>query len=155
MFTRFGDFDRTLAMLDDFRRRMDRMWVDYDDAWGREDGADTASIYGAAAYPRVNLFDTGAALVVQADVPGMTEENLQITLNANTLTLQGERAPEKLENYAVHRQERGALRFARTFSLPFKVDSEKTTASLKDGVLTLTLEKAAEARPRQITIKAS
>jgi HSP20 family protein len=59
------------------------------------------------------------------------------------------------EGYAVHRQERAAINFARSVSLPCQVDTDKVAAHVKDGLLTVTMEKSKEAQPRQITIKAS
>jgi hypothetical protein len=60
-----------------------------------------------------------------------------------------------LKDYAIHRQERGAINFARSVSLPCQVDTDKVAAQVKDGLLTVTMEKSKEAQPRQITIKAS
>ena len=148
MWTRFGEFDRTFSLMDELRRRMDRVWDDYDTGW-------TGGGFAAPAWPRVNVFDTGSAVVIKADVPGIAEKDLQITLNAETLTLAGERKLEVPGGYSVHRQERSGVRFSRSITLPCKVDSEQTTASIKDGVLTLTLAKAAEAQPRQITVRSN
>jgi HSP20 family protein len=102
----------------------------------------------------MHLFDTGKALLVKADLPGLSEKDLQISINQDVLTVTGERKAEALEGYTVHRKERQSARFSRSFTLPSKVDPEKTTAVLKNGVLTLTLFKATEAQPRQITVNA-
>jgi HSP20 family protein len=147
MWTRFGDFDRTFSLMDELRRRMDRVWDEYDTSWAGEPVA-------SATWPRVNVFDTGANVVLTADVPGLSEKDLQISLNADTLSIAGERKVPLPEGYSVHRQERPHAKFARSITLPWKVDSERTTAALKDGVLTLTLAKAAEAQPRQIAVRA-
>lgn len=152
---RYTDFDRTFAVMDELRRRMDWLFDEHDaapraqlrgefDASGRSPGG-----------PRMHLFDTGKALLVKADLPGLTEKDLQISLNQDVLTVNGERKAEALEGYTVHRKERQSARFSRSFTLPSKVDPEKTTAVLKNGVLTLTLVKATEAQPRQITVNAS
>jgi HSP20 family protein len=69
--------------------------------------------------------------------------------------LKGERKVTPPEGYGVHRSERSSYRFARTFELPAKIDADKVEASLEHGVLTVKLPKAAEARPKQITVKAS
>ncbi|AUX20194.1 heat-shock protein Hsp20 [Sorangium cellulosum] len=151
MLNRFTDFDRTFAMMDELRRRMDRVFEEYE--------APRSSLRGefdqaprVAPGPRIHLFDTGKALVVKADLPGLTEKDVHISLNQDVLTLSGERKSETPEGYLVHRKERGAVRFSRSFTLPSKVDPEKTSAVLKNGVLTLTLNKAAEAQPRQIAV---
>jgi HSP20 family protein len=148
MWTRFGDFDSTFTLMDELRRRMDRVWEDYEVAGPR---ASTSS----PSWPRVNVFDEGGKLVLQADVPGMNEKDIQITLHGATLSLAGERKTPSPEGYSVHRQERGGVHFSRSFTLPCKIDAEHTNATVKDGVLTLTLTKAAEAQPRQIAVRAS
>lgn len=147
MSTRFTDFD----LLDDFRRQMDRMFGDLDDRWGY--GRSGISQLSATAWPRVNVVDNGAELVVTADVPGLSEKDLDITLHDGVLTLASERRADVPEGYQVHRQERGTYRFKRSFQLPAKVDAEKTVATVKDGVLEVKLGKAAEARPRQIAVR--
>ena len=152
MLSRLTDFDRTFDVLDELRRQMGRVWDDFDSTWG---GAPIASqALQAASWPRINVLDTGASLVVTADVPGITAKDLQVSLEDGVLTLAGERKPLVPEGYTTHRRERPALRFARRIALPFKVDAEKTTATVKDGALTITLAKAPEARPRQITVRA-
>ena len=108
----------------------------------------------AATWPRLNLFDTGAELVVEADVPGMTEKDIELTLHDGVLTLAGERKIAAPEGYTPRRQERAGFKFSRSIALPTRVDAEKTIALVKDGVLTITLAKAPEARPRQIAVKA-
>lgn len=154
MFNRFTDFDHTFAAMDELRRRMD--WLFQEQATPRAQlRAEFDSAARVGSGPRIHVFDTGNALVVKADLPGMTEKDLQISLNQDVLTLSGERKSEALEKYTVHRKERPSVRFSRSFTLPSKVDPEKTTAVLKHGVLTLTLNKAAEAQPRQIAVTAS
>jgi HSP20 family protein len=149
MLTRFGDLDRTFNLFDELRRRLDRSWTDeYDSDWA-------PAPFGVAAWPRVNVFDRGSNLVITADVPGLTEKDIQLTLGDGALTISGERKTDAPQGYAVHRQERGAAKFSRSFTLPFKVDAEKTSAIIKDGVLTLSLAKTPETQPRQIAVRAS
>jgi HSP20 family protein len=150
MLRQLGDYDRTFSMLDELRRRMDRMWQDWD---ADEPGLST-QLSSSQAWPRVNVFDTGSALVLKADVPGVHEKDLQISINQGALSISGERKGDAPEGYAVHRQERGAVNFSRAFSLPVPVDADKTTATVKDGVLTITLAKAPEAQPRKIGVQA-
>ena len=70
------------------------------------------------------------------------------------LTISGERKVEAPEGYSVHRQERGSVKFSRSFTFPCRIDTEKASATVKDGVLTIKLAKAAEAKPRKITVTA-
>jgi len=102
-----------------------------------------------------NVLDAGANLVVTADVPGLGDKDLEVTFHDNVLTVSGERKAPAPEGYAVHRRERPELQFARSVALPVKIDVEKTSATVKDGVLTITLAKAPEVRPRQIAVRAS
>ena len=148
MLTRFGDFDRTFQLMDQFRRRMDRAWGDLD--YGFLPTGTTAPLW-----PRVNLFDAGSTLIVEADVPGMTESDIDLTLDAEVLSITGERKAAAPEGCAVHRQERSSVKFSRSVTLPCKVDVEQTKASVKDGVLTITLTKAPDATPRKIAVQAS
>ncbi|WP_394825625.1 Hsp20/alpha crystallin family protein [Pendulispora albinea] len=150
---RFVNFYGPFSMFDDLRRRMDRLWEDFDQTWS-EPGWPTTSL-AASTWPAVNLFDAGTQLVVHADVPGIREQDLQLHLGGgnNTLSIAGERKAEVPEGYTVHRQERGAFQFARSFTLPCKIDPERITAKVKDGVLLVTLPKAPEAQPRQITVQ--
>jgi len=163
MKTRFGDVDRTFAVMDELRKRMDRLFDDYE---GRPEGpALRAGFFepfeGAwgnrtvATWPRVSVYDGGAALVLVAEVPGMKESDLKLEVHQDVLSLSGERRTEVPEGYALHRRERVPVKFARSLGLPCKIDAEKATAVLKDGLLTLTLPKVPEAQPRQIAVKAA
>lgn len=147
--TRWNDFDRTLSMLDDLHRRMDRLFYEEAPRAGR--AAD--DVYGRG-YPRMNVHDVGSTLVVRVEVPGLADKDVSLTLNQDVLTLAGKRAADAPKGYSVHRQERAALQFSRSLTLPCKVDPEKTSADLKDGVLTVTLAKVPEAQPRQIAVRA-
>jgi HSP20 family protein len=91
--------------------------------------------------------------VIEAELPGMTEKDIELSLTADVLTLSGTRTVDAPEGYSVHRQERPTYRLSRSYTLPAKVDPEKVSAELKDGILLVTLEKAAEVRPRQIPVK--
>lgn len=153
MLTRYTDFDRALLMMDELRHRMNRLW---DQDGGDGDWPRTfEEVRGrGGAWPRVNLFDTGTSLVVLAEVPGLSEKDLQLTINQDVLTLKGERKSDAPDGSSIHRQERAPVRFARSFTLPTKIDPEKVVATVKDGVLTITLPKAPEAQPRQISVRA-
>jgi len=141
--TDWRDIDRTFAMMDELRSRMGQLYGDYNEP------------RAASVFPLINLFDTGSSLTLKAEVPGLTEKDIQLTINQDVLTLQGERKPDAPEGYSVHRQERAPIKFSRSFTLPCRINAETTTASLKNGVLTITLAKVAEAQPRHITVKAS
>ena len=140
----FADFGRTFGPQRDLRRELDRLLGDYESQWAHVPGTGT-----------VTFEDDGSQFILRADVPGLTENDFQINLAGSTLTLRGERKLEVPEGYSVHRRERSAVSFAKSYELPARVDAEKVNATLKHGVLTLTLPKAAEAQPRQISVRAA
>jgi HSP20 family protein len=161
MLTRFDDFDRTFTVMDQLRRRMDRIFDEYEpsraparDALRSSLADEVERASGRGRFPRLTFAETGTSLVLRADVPGLGEKDVQLSIHQDVLTLSGERKVDAPQGYVAHRQERAPLKFARSFSLPCKVDPEKSTAAIKDGVLTITLPKAVEAQPRQIAIKA-
>jgi len=106
--------------------------------------------------PALDVYEDKDNLVVRAEVPGMKKEDLDISLHENTVTISGERKNEKkYEGSETSREERSFGRFTRSFQLPKTVDAGKVKAAYKDGVLTVTLPKAEEAKPRQIQIQPS
>jgi HSP20 family protein len=103
--------------------------------------------------PAVNIRETDSAFFVEAELPGLTRDDIEITLENNLLKLSGERRFEKDGNdESYHRVERSYGSFLRTFSLPSQVSSDDVKASFKDGVLVIEVPKAAEARPRKIDL---
>jgi HSP20 family protein len=104
--------------------------------------------------PAVDLREEQHRYVLQADLPGVKREDLEINLENNILTIRGERRFEgevKKDNY--HRIERAYGRFLRTFTLPARVDAAKITASHKEGILEVVIPKAEESLPKKIEIK--
>lgn len=140
----WADFDRTFAWMEAFRRQMDR-------AVDPSLGLDLRSSRG---FPSTNLYDAGSEFVIRAEVPGLAENDVKVTVNQDVLTISGERRNDAPEGYASHRRERIPVRFSRSFSFPSQVDMEKVKATVKSGVLTVQLGKVVEAQPRQIAIKA-
>jgi HSP20 family protein len=110
---------------------------------------------GAEVWPTVDWLDDGDALVLHADVPGMSEKDISIEATGRSLTIRGEKKVEAPRGYTAHRTERRTMRFARSFSLPAAIDLEAVSASVKNGVLTVKAAKLPEARPRQIAITPS
>ena len=141
-----GDLDRSLAEFDALRREMNRLFEG-------GDLAARAQRRGTATWPRVGLYDQGSQLVVRAELPGVSEDAVQLSVDHGVLSLKGTRKTKLPEGYSVHRQERADYQFARSFTLPCRVDVEKTTATMKHGLLTVTLPKAAEEQPRQIAVR--
>jgi HSP20 family protein len=104
-------------------------------------------------FPAVDVYEDKDNLLVRAELPGMKKEEIEISLHEGFLTLSGERkAEEKQEGAETYRSERWLGRFQRTLSLPCAVVPDKIKATYTDGVLTVTLPKAEEAKPKQIAI---
>jgi HSP20 family protein len=103
--------------------------------------------------PPVDIQETGDAYLFHAELPGLTREDIHITLENNVLRLTGERKAEKdVNKESFHRVERTYGTFTRTFTMPTQVDAEKVHAAFENGVLTVTVPKAEQAKPRQISI---
>lgn len=103
--------------------------------------------------PSVDVYETENELVIKADLPEVAEKDLDVRVENNMLTIRGERKFEqsvKEENYL--RMERSYGSFGRSFSLPNTVDAQAIKAQYTDGVLTVTLPKRAESKPKQVKI---
>jgi len=112
--------------------------------------------FARSVYPALNLWEDDDNLYVEAELPELDLSDLEIFVNGdNELSIQGERKQPEQENGIWHRQERGHGSFSRTSELPQYVDSDKVTAELKHGVLTITLPKRQEVKARRIEVKAS
>jgi HSP20 family protein len=117
---------------------------------------DNQTVTAAAFAPAVDVYENGEKVVLKLDVPGIKEEDLDIRVENQTLSVRGERKfekEEKEENF--HRIERRYGSFFRSFSLPTTVDTENVDASYNAGVLKLELKKKTSAQPRQIKIGAA
>jgi len=106
--------------------------------------------------PALDVFDDKETLVVKVELPGLKKEEIDISLNDGILTVSGERKREveKKEGESF-RSERYFGKFQRSVTLPTAVDSSKVSATYKDGVLTVELPKAEEAKPKQIAVSVS
>jgi len=148
MWSRWSDIDRMFNAMNLLQTRMDRLFGDY----GNTRPIPAAWI-AAESMPKTNLSDLGDHFEVIAELPGFSKENLNIKIQGNYLEISGTHQPDAPENYSVHRVERGTTSFSRSFTLPSDVDSGKVEATLKNGLLVLTLPKAEAAKPKQITVK--
>jgi HSP20 family protein len=103
--------------------------------------------------PRVDILENESAYQVTAELPGVKKEDVEITVENNLLTLKGERKFEKdVNKEQYHRIERAYGTFARSFTLPNRVSQDQVQAKFDNGLLTITIPKAAEARPKKIEI---
>jgi len=103
--------------------------------------------------PAFDVYENKDNFTVVAELPGVKKEDIAISLHEGRLSISGERKrEEESENTEVYRSERTFGRFQRTFTLPAAVTAEKVNAKFTDGVLTITLPKAEEAKPKQIDV---
>jgi HSP20 family protein len=140
-------------------RELERLQRGMDDLFHAVSGARKPSLdplwRGARLFPLLNVRDLDESYVVTAEIPGMKGDDLEIKIEGDTLMLKGERKPEEAgEEISYHRRERATGTFQRSLTLPGKVDAENVSATYKDGVLTVTLQKEKAALPRQIAVKA-
>ena len=104
-------------------------------------------------FPAVDIYDNKNNLVIKADIPGMTQKDIDVSVEDDVLRIKGEKKnehEEKKDNF--YRLERAYGYFERSFALPANVDATKVKAAYKDGVLELTLPKKEEAKPKQIKV---
>ena len=105
--------------------------------------------------PPVDILETENELLLKMDVPDISMKDVDIRLENDTLTIKGDRRFEEPQGKGYHRIERSYGTFARSFSLPNTVDTEKVRADYRNGVLTITLPKKEVARPRSIKVEVS
>jgi HSP20 family protein len=110
---------------------------------------------GPNVFPPVNVFTDKAGFVVQAEVPGVQPDQLQVQVDPGRLTVSGERTLPTGKEVSYHRRERRYGRFSRTIQLPPDVDSANARAELRNGLLTIHIPKQAAAKPRQIEVRAA
>lgn len=107
-------------------------------------------------FPYLNVYANQDGITVTAELPGVSDDDLDITVHRDTLTIRGERpqtAGDEVKGF--HRRERRTGRFVRTMALPFAVDPEQVQASMQNGVLRLTLNRPESDKPRRIQVNAS
>jgi HSP20 family protein len=104
-------------------------------------------------YPPLNVYDAGEGYVLSAQLPGLAAEDVELSITGETLTMRGERKrPEGVKDDQYRRQERPMGRWSRTITLPDRVDSSQVSASFTNGILTVHLPKAENAKPRNIAV---
>jgi HSP20 family protein len=142
------DVMRELATMQD---KMNRIWGSVYDR-GHEDVTSRG-----AWLPPVDIYETdGKEIVLKAEVPGLKRDDIDLTVENNTLTIKGQRRrDDSVKEDRYHRVERVYGPFSRSFTLPNTVDPGRVRAEYRDGVLTVSLPLREEARPRQIQVEVS
>lgn len=138
MLTPFSDFDRAFGLLDrDFTRAF----------------APQGRAVARTSVPRIDLLEGPESFVLLAEVPGAALEDIEVLVDEEGVEIRGQKKVAHPEGFEPRFQERAATEFSRKFALGDRVDGAGVTASLKDGVLTVTVPKAPEAKPRAIPIQ--
>ena len=136
----YREMDGMSRLMDRWFRDIPRVWVDEAD--------------GAEGYVPLDLYETDNEVVVQAALPGVKLEDIDIQISGDTLTIRGETKHEEEEKKRdYYRQESWYGSFARSVALPVQVDADRADAVFENGVLKLTIPKAEEAKPKTIKVK--
>ena len=137
-------FDRLATFRDEVNRLFDFSWPSRD-----------SGLFSNWS-PALDVFDDKDNLVVKAELPGLKKDEIDLSLHDGVLTISGERKHEREQKEGgTFRSERFFGKFQRSVTLPTAVDANKVNASYKDGVLTVELPKAEEAKPKQIQVSVS
>jgi HSP20 family protein len=136
------EMDDVLRGIETGRRTLERLF--YPELTGR-------------GLPKVNVYQDEDNVFVEALLPGIKPEDVEMNVMRNTLTLSGERKvdSQKEGKLVYHRRERGGGKFMRTIELPYNIDSTRAEATYKDGLLLVKLPKAEEAKPKKVLVKAA
>ena len=135
-----------LTAFEDLRGEAERAL----DACGRGNGC--RSITRTRAYPAVNVWEDDDNVFVEAEVPGMKMEDLEIEILGRSLSIKGSRTEDRSDDACFHRHERTHGEFTRHLTLDTDIETDDVKAVLKDGVLTITMPKAASAKARKINV---
>lgn len=139
-------FDGSFAEVDQLRREMMRL---LDTAVG-----DAFDETGVGVFPPISITQDDDNFYVRAQIPGTRPDQLSISAQKNRISLSGSREiPREHDRVSYHRRERAEGSFNRTLTLPTEFDTERVEARYTAGILTLTLPKAEETKPRQITVR--
>jgi HSP20 family protein len=139
-------FDSPFTDFDQVRREMRRFLDTF--------AGDTFGDRGAGVFPPVNITQDADNFYLRAEIPGVNPNELAITAVRNRVSLAGKREIQREhERVSYHRKERAEGSFNRTVTVPTEVDAQRVDARYADGILTLTLPKAEETKPRQITVR--
>jgi len=147
--TRFAPYRSPFSDLALIQNRLNSIFHDLTPAAG-----DNESLTAGSFVPPVDVYEDAQRVVLKLEVPGIQQEDLDVKVENQTLVVKGERKLEsdvKEENF--HRIERRFGSFVRSFTLPQTVDTNSVTAEYEAGVLTVSLAKKAEAKPKQVKIQ--
>ena len=132
-----------MSMMDD----IDELANDFWSSW-------RPNFLGNAMIPHTDMYDEKGQLVIATELPGITEKDLEVTVECDTLSIKAEKKEELSEDATPHTRERYYGKYVRSMSLPFHVNGDEVTATLENGVLKVRLPKTEESKPKKIAVKA-
>jgi len=143
MLSRMSDFAPLFRLQDDMNRLFESFF---------EDAPATRGY--SSAYPAINAWEDGDAAHVEAELPGMTMNDIEVYVTGNEVTIKGKRAigGEKQDAAQWHRRERASGEFSRSLTRPWEIDADKVEARLTDGVLSVTLPKCEHCKPKKVKV---
>ncbi|MFC1970632.1 Hsp20/alpha crystallin family protein [Chloroflexota bacterium] len=136
-------FYRPMRLLDD----IDELARDFWTSW-------QPGLIDTTLVPHTDVYEQKGQLVVKTELPGITEKDLEVTLEGDVLTIKAEKKEEVTEDATHHAKERYYGKYVRSMSLPTHVNGDKISATFDNGVLELRIPKAEEAKPKRIEVKA-
>ena len=139
---------RNVFPLFDLNREMGRLFGDLLDGRLPFHAHDSQ----ASPFPAINVWESDADVFVETEVPGLKMDDIEIQLLGDELSIKGRREAATNDGVTHHRRERFSGSFERVLTIPVEIEAEKVRAELHDGVLTITLPKAAAARPKKIEV---
>lgn len=138
------DRDPFLNEFSRLQREMSKLWnLNFPEGQSAEIGL----------FPLVNIFEDKDNFYLTAEIPGVSEKDLDMSVVSDQVTIKGERKLDLREDVNYHRRERSGGTFSRVVSFSDRIDPDKVEANLKNGILTLKLTKAEESKPKQISVK--
>ncbi len=144
-FPSFGTFPGLFQEMERMKSEMDRLFAGF---MGRA----PLSAVDSGVSPALNVIEESDRFLVDAELPGVRPEDIEVSIEGNTLTLRGERKKEDLGNVSHHRRERGAGKFQKALTLPAEINPDAVEAKFEHGVLKLVLPKAEHAKPKKIPV---
>lgn len=145
---------RDLAMFPTDILNMQRGINKMFDSFFRGSAQDDGDLFPSVWTPAVDVAEHDNEYIVKVELPGVARDDVKITMQENILTIRGEKKQEKeTKDSDFHRVERSYGSFQRSFTLPTHVKNDRIEASFKDGILTVNLPKAEEAKPKQIEVR--
>jgi len=139
----WGPFYRPMRLLDEIDELAREFWSSWQ-----------PGLFGTGVVPHTDMYEEKDQLVIKTELPGITEKDLEVTLEGDTLTIKAEKQEEAAEDATHHARERYYGKYFRSISLPFRVNGENISASFENGLLELRVPKSEEAKAKRIEVKA-